>query len=152
MSWTKGQAYAQDLRDRVLAAPGLLREVAARFEVSQAYVCRVRARCNRLGLSSAGTQRNHMPLRLAGVKEALRAQVAQAPEQTLLELCQWCQAEHGIKVAVATMHKTLARLELTLKKKERARGRANAPRCGPGARGLGGRAAPAASRATDLSR
>jgi hypothetical protein len=30
--------------DRVLAATGRLREVAERFEVSQAYVCRVRAR------------------------------------------------------------------------------------------------------------
>lgn len=29
MPWRRGQAYAQDLRDRVLASPGLLREVAA---------------------------------------------------------------------------------------------------------------------------
>lgn len=82
MSWTKGLAYAQDLRDRVLAAPGLLGEVAARFGVSQAYVCTVRARRSRPGLSSAGAQRNHMPPRLAGVKQELPAEVARAPEQT----------------------------------------------------------------------
>lgn len=35
-----GQACAQDLRDRVLAMPGVLHEVADRFGVSQAYVCR----------------------------------------------------------------------------------------------------------------
>ena len=27
MSWRRGKAYAQDLRDRILAAPGRLREV-----------------------------------------------------------------------------------------------------------------------------
>ena len=34
MSWRNGQAYAQDLRERVLAAPGVLRAVAERFGVS----------------------------------------------------------------------------------------------------------------------
>jgi hypothetical protein len=56
MSWRKGQAYGQDLRDRVLAAPGVLREVAERFGVSQASVCRARARRERLGQSSPGAQ------------------------------------------------------------------------------------------------
>ena len=40
MSWKYGQAYAQDLRDRVMAMPGVLQEVADRFGVNQAYVCR----------------------------------------------------------------------------------------------------------------
>ena len=44
MSWRKGQAYAQDLCDLVLTTPGVLREVAQRFGVSQSYVCRARAR------------------------------------------------------------------------------------------------------------
>ena len=117
MAWRRGQPYAQDLRDRVLAATGRLREVAARFGVSQSYVSRVRARCNRLGQISPGAQCNHMPLRLAALKEPLLAQVARAPEQTLAELCQWVQAEHGIKVGPTTMGKTLARFGLTLKKR-----------------------------------
>lgn len=116
MSWRRGQAYAQDLRDRVLAATGLLREVAARFGVSASYVSRARSRCSRLGQERAGAQCNHVPLRLAGVREQLLAQVAQAPEQTLVELCQWVQAEHGVKVGPTTMGKTLARFGLTLKK------------------------------------
>ncbi len=116
MSWRKGQAYAQDLRDRVLATPGVLREVAERFGVSQAYVCRARARRERLGQTSPGAQRNHMPLRLAGLEQALRAQLAAAPAQTLAQLCQWAWDVHGIKVGTTTMHKTLGRLKLTLKK------------------------------------
>lgn len=117
MSWRRGKAYAQDLRDRVLAAAGLLREVAQRFGVSQAYVSRVRSRHQRLGQASAGAQHNHVPLRLAALKEPLMAQVALAPEQTLVQLCQWVRAEHGVQVGPTTMGKTLARLGLTRKKR-----------------------------------
>ena len=66
MFWRHGKAYAQDLRDRVLAAAGRLREVAERSGVSQAYVSRVRSRHGRLNQACAGAQRNHVPLRLAG--------------------------------------------------------------------------------------
>ncbi len=118
MSWRRGKAYAQDLRDRVLAATGLLREVAQRFGVSEAYVSRVRSRHQRLGQASAGAQHNHVPLRLAPLSEPLLEQVAKAPEQTLAQLCQWVQAEHGVQVGTTTMGKTLSRLGLTRKKRQ----------------------------------
>ena len=118
MSWRRGKAYAQDLRDRVLAATGRLREVAERFGVSQAYVSRVRSRHKRLGQTSAGAQHNHVPLRLAALREPLLAQVGLAPEQTLAQLCQWVRAEHGLQVGATTMGKTLARLGLTRKKRQ----------------------------------
>ena len=136
MSWRNGQAYGQDLRDRVLATPGVLREVAQRFGVSQAYVCRARARREKLGQSSPGVQCNHRPLRLAGLEGALRAQVARAPAQTLRELCQWVRAKHGIEAGTTTMHKTLVRFGLTLKKNHPARGRADAARRGASPPGL----------------
>lgn len=117
MSWRLGMAYAQDLRDRVLLATGLLREVAERFGVSQSYVSRVRSRSERLGQASAGAQCNHVPLRLAALKAPLLAQVTLAPEQTLVQLCQWVRSEHGIAVGPTTMGKTLARFGLTLKKR-----------------------------------
>ena len=150
MSWRKGQAYAQDLRDRVLTTPGVLREVAQRFGVSQSYVCRARARRNRLGQTSAGVQCNHMPLRLVGLERALREQVAAAPAQTLRELCQWVRDVHGIEVGTTTMYKTLGRFGLTLKKNEPARRRAGTARRGPGARELEGRTTQPGSRAADL--
>lgn len=117
MSWRRGKPYAQDLRDRVLAATGLLEEVATRFGVSQSYVSRARKRRSQLGQVSPGAQCNHVPLRLAHLREQLLAQVQRAPEQTLLELCQWVQAEHGIKVGTTSMGKTLRRFGLTLKKR-----------------------------------
>ena len=117
MSWRRGQAYAQHLRDRVLVATGTLREVAERLGVSKAYVSRVRSRQERLGQSSPGAQRNHVPPRLQAVHERVLAQVALAPEQTLAQLCQWVRAEHGIEVGVTTMGKTLGRAGLTRKKR-----------------------------------
>lgn len=42
MGWRRGQAYGQDLRDRVMAASGSLREVVIRFSVSESYVAQAR--------------------------------------------------------------------------------------------------------------
>ena len=150
MSWQKGKAYGQDLRDRVLAAPGVLREVAERFGVSQAYVCRARARRDKLGQTSPGAQHNHRPLRLAALEPALRAQVATEPAHTLRELCQWCQAEHGIEVGTTTRHKSLSRFGLTLKKNHVARSRAGAARRRASSPGLDSQITAAASRSADL--
>lgn len=138
MSCRKGQAYGQDLRDRVLAMPGVLREVAERFGVSQAYVCRARARHEKLGQTSPGAQCNHMPLRLAALEGALR------------ELCQWVRAKHGIEVGTTTMFKTLKRFGVTLKKNHPARGRADAPRRRPGPPGLERQTTQLESRSADL--
>ena len=151
MSWRNGQAYAQDLRDRVLAMPGVLREVAERFGVSQAYVCRARARREKLGQTSPGVQCNHRPLRLAALEPALREQVGAAPAQTLRELCRWVRDTHGIEVGTTTMFNTLGRFGLTLKKNHPARGRADALRRRASAPGLGQHTTQAASRAADLS-
>ncbi len=128
MSWRQGRAYTQDLRDRVLAATGLLREVAARFGVSVSYVSRARKRLRLLGQVSPGAQCNHVPPRLAHLREPLLAQVASAPEQTLAELCQWVQREHGIRIGPTTMGKTLARFGLTLKKRPSRPANSPAPR------------------------
>ncbi|MBG6074204.1 hypothetical protein [Polaromonas sp. CG_9.11] len=117
MPWRRGKAYAQDLRERVLAATGTLGQVAMRFGVSASYVSRVRSRHSRLGQASPGVQGNHMPLRLGPLEPELLKQVALAPEQTLAQLCQWVKVEHGIAVGTTTMCKTLARFGLTLKKR-----------------------------------
>ena len=64
MASQRGRAYAQDLRDRVLAAPGRLREVDERFGVSPSYVSRARTRRSRLGQVSPGSQ---LPSRAAAL-------------------------------------------------------------------------------------
>ena len=117
MAWHKGQAYGQDLRDRVLSASGSIAEVATRFRVSKSYVARVRSRRSRLGDDTPGAQHNHVPLKLSGLEDVLAARVQAINDQTLEQLRQWLQAEHGVQVSVTTMWKTLARLGLSLKKR-----------------------------------
>lgn len=116
MNWRSGQAYGQDLRDRVLNADGSISQVARRFNVSESYVSRARSR-RRLGQDAPGVQCNHMPLKLSGLEQALCAQVRAAPEQTLAQLCDWVRTAHGVQVSVTAMWKTLGRLGLTLKKR-----------------------------------
>jgi transposase len=128
MAWRRGQAYGQDLRERVLGAWELsLRAAAARFAVSPSYVAKARARLRGTGEATPGPQHNHVPSRLAALGDALRARVANGSDATLAELRAWVLAEHGVRVSQPVMWKTLARLGLTLKKTA-ARRRAGPPR------------------------
>lgn len=122
MGWRRGQAYGQDLRERVLAAADLtLRQAAERFAVSPSYVSKVRARLRNTGQATPGSQRNLVPPRLLPLHDALRARVAAEADGTVAELRAWAAAEHGVRVSHPVMWKALARLGLTLKKSGCAR-------------------------------
>jgi transposase len=116
MAWHLGQAYGQDLRDRVLRAEGSIREVAARFGVSHSYVSRARSRRRRLGEETPGVQCSHRLLKLTGFEQVLIDKVNAVNDLTLKQLCAWLEAEHGMRVGISTLWKTLARLNLSLKK------------------------------------
>lgn len=117
MGWRRGQAYGQDLRDRVLAFPeATLAELSMRFGVSKSYVSKARGRLRDLGQATAGPQHNHVPLRLELFSDALRAQVAAVPDGKLRELRAWLHTTHGVSVSHAVMWKVVARLGLTHKK------------------------------------
>jgi transposase len=117
MAWRRGQAYGQDLRDRVLACPEMtLVEVAIRFEVSPSYVSKVRARLREFGDAAPGAQRNHVPLRLAPLVDALRARIKAVPDAKLDEMRSWLRDTHNVGVSYSVMWKVVARLGLTLKK------------------------------------
>jgi transposase len=116
MAHRRGQAYSQDLRDRVLAAAGSAAVVGARFGVSRSYVIKARQRRDRQGEICAGPQRSHTPAKLAGHEVALSQHVHSAPDATLAELVQWASTELGICVSIKAMWKRLKALDLTLKK------------------------------------
>jgi transposase len=116
MGWHLGQAYGQDLRDRVLHAKGSIREVALRFGVSKSYVARARSRRRRLGEDTPGVQCSHTPSKLGGLEQALIDKVNAVNDLTLKQLCAWLEAEHGVRVGVSTLWNTLARLGISLKK------------------------------------
>ena len=119
MAWRSGQSCSADRRSRVLAAVdgGLSAQtVAARFQVSVSYLYKALGRRDATGEIEARPQRSHQQLKLAAQHEAIAAEVAQRPDVTLDELRAWLLATHGVAASLGLMHRTLARLGLTLKK------------------------------------
>jgi transposase len=117
MVWRKGQAYSQDLRDRVLSTEGPSRAVAARFGVSVSYVVKARQRYLRDGDASARPQRSHTPRLLSDLHDAIVTHVGQHRDATLDELRAWLREAHGVSASMGLMWNTLVRLGLTLKKR-----------------------------------
>src|SRR3954462_4846158 len=92
MTWRRGTAYSQDLRDRVLAysdAGELVGEIAAALCVSISYVSKVLSRRAQTGELSARPQRCHVQPKLAGLYEAIQAEVKARPDATHAELRRW---------------------------------------------------------------
>lgn len=115
----RGRAYSQDLRERIVQAVGQgmsQHEVAQRFSVSVASVERY-VRLDREGRSLAPAPR---PGRFAtvvppGQHEALRAQVQEHADLTLVEhVALWSQ-QHG-SVSATTLARRFRALGLTRKK------------------------------------
>jgi transposase len=116
MAWRRGQAYSQDLRDRILAAEGSARAVAAQFQVSVSYVVKARQRRERSGEITPGPQHSHTPRKLAGLHAAIASFAAEHADTTIEEFRAWLQAKHATYASTGLMWNTLDRLGLTFKK------------------------------------
>ena len=119
MVWKSGQSYSTDLRSRVLAAidgGNPAKAVARLFQVSVSYIYKALARRAATGESEARPQRNRQTLKLADYHAAIAAEVARRPDVTLEELRAWLLETYQVTASLGLMHKTLARLGLTLKK------------------------------------
>ncbi len=68
-----------------------------------------------------GLQRNHVPARLGGLHDVLRARAATHADGRLAELRAWVAAEHGVLVSHQVMWRTLRQLDLTLKESRSTR-------------------------------
>ena len=124
MAWRRGVAYSQDLRDRVFArcdAGEAVGEIAEALCVTVSYVSKVLTRRNLTGELSARPQRGHIQPKLAGLYEAIRAEVTARPDATLAELCRWLAQTHQVTASSALMHGTLHKLGLTHKKRRSTR-------------------------------
>jgi transposase len=117
MAWQRGQAYSQDLRERVLAAGGGARAVAARFEVSVSYVVKARQRLARDGSCAPRPQKPAVAKLLVPLHGAIAVRVAACPAATIAELREWIRLEHGTAASMGTVWRTLRQLGLTLKKR-----------------------------------
>lgn len=120
MGWVSGQAYSQDLRDRVLAAMdrgGRVYGLAPLFEVSVSYIYKALARRRDLGIATALPRKGRPGRKLDSHLDALIARVDAKPDATLEELTAWVARERGVTVCAATMWATLEALGYTLKKR-----------------------------------
>jgi transposase len=113
------RAYSLDLRERVVraVAAGTPQAVVARtFGVGRATVERYLRR-HRAG-ALAPRRSPGRPARIGPAMEpALRAQLEDAPDATLAEHCErWARAQ-GVRVSVSAMHRAIARLGWTRKKR-----------------------------------
>ena len=98
MGWTRGQAYSQDLRDRVLASDGAglkVGQIAERLQVGISYVSKVLRRWRQTGETAARPQRCHVPPKLLNLHRAIGTQVAATPDATIEELHTWLAATHA---------------------------------------------------------
>jgi transposase len=107
-SWRRGQAYSQDLRDRVLAANELsARQAADRFGVSVSYVIKARQRRDRHGDPKPGPQRSWTPRKLAEHHAAIGAHVRTHPAATLPNYAPGMLVEFGVSASIGMMWNTL---------------------------------------------
>jgi transposase len=124
MAWRTGQAYSQDLRERVLAAvdAGMaVRAAAPLYRVSISYIYKAMIRRRISGEVTARPQRCHLGQKLAAYQDAIRQRVSAQPDATLDELRGWMLASHGVSVSQGGMWNALDRLGLTHKKRRNTR-------------------------------
>ena len=141
MAWRRGQAYSQDLRDRVLSAVdgglGVYR-AAELFDVSVSYIYKALDRRRRTGESGANPNRGHRRRKLSAAQAvALAAHIAAHPDITLARLQDWLAAEHAVRLSDGAIWQAVDRLGLSFKKNP-ARRRARSARHGRPAPGLAG--------------
>jgi transposase len=114
-----GRAYAQDLRERVMAAVDSgtgAYAAASLFRVSVSYIYKLLGRRKRTGETRARPWAGGPKPKLAAHDDALCAQVTSEPDATLAELQAWLIEKRGIKVSIGCLWKRLRHLGLTLKK------------------------------------
>jgi transposase len=113
--------YSMDLRTRVVQAyehhDGTMRQLATTFRVSVSCVRRLLKHYRETGSVAPKPHGGGYPAKVdvSGL-EAVQALVQAAPDATLRELCQQCEAQHQLSISIATMSRVLARLQLTRKK------------------------------------
>lgn len=120
MLWQRGKAYPQELRERVFACAdsGMpVGAIARTLLVSVSYVSKALSRREKTGETAARAQRCHLVPRLHEHAGRIKERVQARPDSTLAELCAWLEQEHKLKASLPLMVKTMAKLNLTLKKR-----------------------------------
>jgi len=116
------KAYSLDLRQKILEAylrrEGSIRELATRFKVSFRFVWGLLNRFRHTGSYAPKPRGGNNPPRIPTTEQdTLRRLVATHADATLAELCELFAQERQIRLSTSSMHRTLATLKLTRKKR-----------------------------------
>jgi transposase len=120
MGWRRGQAYHQDLRERVFEVADTgpsVGGVARLLRVSVSYVSKVLDRRRRTGETTARPQCGHVAAKLTAYHAAIGERVDAVPDATLAELRAWLQQTHQLTASTTLIWETLRALNLTRKKR-----------------------------------
>jgi transposase len=127
------KAYSLDLRQRILEAylnsEGSIRDLATRFNVSFRFVWGLLNRFRHTGSYAPKPRGGNNPPRIPETEhDTLRRLVATHADATLAELCRLFAHETQIRLSTSSLHRTLAKLQLTRKKRRVMRQHKRAPR------------------------
>ncbi|PSB17667.1 transposase [Phormidesmis priestleyi ULC007] len=115
------QPYSTSFREKVVQAYQVgntsVRKVAARFDVSKAFVQKMLKQQEVAGHLTPGKPGGGMKGKLAGREVQLAEMVEQHPDATLVEYCEYWGETHQQWVSASTMCRALQKAELTRKKR-----------------------------------
>lgn len=120
------KAYSLDLRTKILTAyqhdEGSIRQLAQRFNVSPRFVGQLVVCFRRTGRCAPKPHGGGHPPCIARSQYANLSGVVQAhPDATLKELCRLFEDSAHVAASTSSMHRTLATLQLTRKKRRAMR-------------------------------
>lgn len=112
--------YSVDFREKIVTAyeqgNTSVRKVAARFDVSKAFVQKMLKQQKLEGHLQPKKQGGAMKSELAGHEPQLAAMVEQYPDATLAEYCEHWGETYQQWISISTMCRELKKLQLTRKK------------------------------------
>ena len=113
--------YSIDFREKVVKAyqegSTSVRKIAARFDVSKAFVQKMLKQQAIEGHLLPGKQGGGMKGELEGCETQLAKMVEQYPDATLLEYCEYWGETHAQWLSPSTMCRALQKTQLTRKKR-----------------------------------
>ena len=115
------KAYSMDFRQKIVDAydrGGISqRQLAQKFDVTKSFVQKLLKQRRETGSIAPKVREKQTPPKLNDEHRAILIGLVEAKnDATLAELCDQIYERTGVRVGITTMHNTLKKLEITLKK------------------------------------
>lgn len=115
------KAHTVEFREKIVKAyqaGGVsMQAVAQRFDVARSFVQKILKQQQQQGHLRPAPVGRPLKTKLEGDEAQLREMVAQYPDATLSEYCQYWEDTHKVRVSRSTMCRALQKVQLTRKKR-----------------------------------